>query len=43
MLNDKAIIESAYEKGAKGFLFKNTTLPELQEAIKSVASGEKLF
>ncbi|MBK8448917.1 MAG: response regulator transcription factor [Saprospiraceae bacterium] len=43
MLNDKAIIESAYEKGAKGFLFKNTTLPELQEAIKSVASGENYF
>ena len=43
MLNDKAVIESAYEKGAKGFLFKNTTLPELQEAIKSVASGENYF
>lgn len=43
MLNDKAIIESAYEKGVKGFLFKNTTLPELQEAIKSVASGENYF
>ncbi|MBK8485820.1 MAG: response regulator transcription factor [Saprospiraceae bacterium] len=43
MLNDKAVIESAYEKGAKGFLFKNTTLPELHEAIKSVASGENYF
>jgi DNA-binding NarL/FixJ family response regulator len=40
MLNDRAIIQQAIDKGAKGFLFKNATTIELSEAIRRVAAGE---
>lgn len=43
MLNDKDIIEEAIEKGAKGFLFKNSPAHEFAEAIKKVAAGENYY
>ncbi|MFN8352849.1 MAG: response regulator transcription factor [Spirosomataceae bacterium] len=43
MLNDKAIIEKAVTNGAKGFLFKNTSMTELAQAIQRVAAGDTYF
>ncbi len=43
MLNDKQVIENAVNKGAKGFLFKNSSLNTLSEAIEKVANGETYF
>jgi DNA-binding NarL/FixJ family response regulator len=43
MLNTKDIIQKAVEKGVKGFLFKNTSKYELNEAIRRVAEGETYF
>lgn len=43
MLNTKVIIQKAVEKGVKGFLFKNTSKYELNEAIRRVAEGETYF
>lgn len=43
MLNDRAVIQSAVDKGAKGFLFKNASLAELSDAIRKVAAGETYF
>lgn len=43
MLNSKEIIQKAVAKGAKGFLFKNTSTFELREAIQRVANGETYF
>ncbi|MBK5272285.1 MAG: response regulator transcription factor [Bacteroidia bacterium] len=43
MLNDKDVIQQAIDKGAKGFLFKNSPAHEFGEAIKRVASGENYF
>lgn len=43
MLNDRALIQTAVEKGVNGFLFKNASLDELREAIRRVARGETYF
>jgi DNA-binding NarL/FixJ family response regulator len=43
MLNDKDLIREAIDKGAKGFLFKNSPAHEFAEAIKRVAAGENYF
>lgn len=43
MMNDKDVIEEAIEKGAKGFLFKNSPEYEFAEAIKKVAAGENYY
>lgn len=43
MLNDKDVIQEAIEKGAKGFLFKNSPAHEFAEAIKRVAAGENYY
>ena len=43
MLNNKDVIQEAIEKGAKGFLFKNSPAHEFAEAIKRVAAGENYY
>ncbi|MFN0173924.1 MAG: response regulator [Saprospiraceae bacterium] len=43
MLQNKALIEEAVAEGVSGFLFKNTSLEELSEAIQRVASGDTYF
>jgi len=43
MLQNKALIEEAVAKGVSGFLFKNTSLEELSDAIQRVASGDTYF
>lgn len=43
MVHAKEVIQSAIEKGADGFLFKNTSVEELDEAIRRVMRGEKYF
>lgn len=43
MLNDKDIIQEAIDKGARGFLFKNSPVHELAEALKRVAAGENYY
>lgn len=43
MLNDKDVIRESVEKGAKGFLFKNSPAYEFAEAIKRVAAGENYY
>ena len=43
MLNSKELIQEAIGKGANGFLFKNTSIEELGEAIIKVARGETYF
>ncbi|MBK8555889.1 MAG: response regulator transcription factor [Lewinellaceae bacterium] len=43
MLNSKDIIQSAVDKGANGFLFKNTSPSELSEALHKVTQGENYF
>lgn len=43
MLNDKELVQEAIDKGAKGFLFKNSPAGEFADAIKKVAGGETYF
>ena len=43
MLQSKTLVEEAVAKGVSGFLFKNTSLEELSEAIQRVASGDTYF
>ncbi|MCB0524850.1 MAG: response regulator transcription factor [Saprospiraceae bacterium] len=43
MLQSKELIEEAVEKGVSGFLFKNTSISELSDAIRKVAAGETYF
>lgn len=43
MLNTKELIQKAIEKGAMGFLFKNTNMDELSDAIIKVAKGEHYY
>jgi len=43
MLQSKDLIEEAVKKGVSGFLFKNTSLEELSDAIQRVASGDTYF
>ena len=43
MLQDKSLIEAAVAAGVRGFLFKNTSLEDLSNAIDKVASGEVWF
>lgn len=43
MLQSKELVQDAVAKGVSGFLFKNTSLEELSEAIKRVASGDTYF
>lgn len=43
MIQDKAVIQEAIEKDADGFLFKNTSVETLSEAIRRVMRGEKYF
>ena len=43
MLQSKELIETAVAKGVSGFLFKNTSLEELSEAIRRVAGGDTYF
>jgi DNA-binding NarL/FixJ family response regulator len=43
MLNNKEVIQKSVDKGAKGFLFKNASSSELEDAIKKVAKGESYF
>ena len=42
MSDEKAMVEKAVQVGAAGYLHKNCSLPEMKEAIESVAAG-KLF
>ena len=41
MLQSKELIESAVAKGVSGFLFKNTSLEELSDAIQRVAAVQR--
>lgn len=43
MLQDKSLIEAAVAQGVRGFLFKNTSLEELGDAIQRVAAGDTYF
>jgi two-component system response regulator NreC len=43
MLNDKDVVQEAIDKGAKGFLFKNSPAHEFAEAIKRVAAGDTYY
>lgn len=43
MMQDKELIESAVQKGVSGFLFKNTSIEDLSEAIRRVAAGDTYF
>lgn len=43
MLNERSVIQAALEKDADGFLFKNTSIETLKEAIVKVFKGEKYF
>lgn len=43
MLQSKTLIEEAVAKGVSGFLFKNTSLEELSDAIQRVAGGGTYF
>lgn len=43
MVNDKQMIQDAVAKGAKGFLFKDTTVNSLYEAVRQVQAGKTYF
>jgi len=43
MLNDKDTIQDAVNAGAKAYLFKNTSIQELTEAIQQVLNGGSYF
>ncbi|MBK7871327.1 MAG: response regulator transcription factor [Saprospiraceae bacterium] len=43
MRNEASIVKQSVANGARGFLFKNTSPEELQEAIQKVASGQTYF
>ncbi len=43
MRNEAEIVKQSVANGARGFLFKNTSTAELQEAIQKVASGQTYF
>lgn len=43
MLQSKELVQEAVEKGVSGFLFKNTSLEELSDAIQRVAGGGNYF
>ncbi len=43
MLQSKELVQEAVEKGVSGFLFKNTSLEELSDAIQRVAAGDNYF
>lgn len=43
MLNDRDVIQTAIQRGARGFLFKNASPHDLGEAIRRVAAGEQYF
>lgn len=43
MLQNKELVQAAVAKGVSGFLFKNTSLEELSEAIQRVAKGDNYF
>ncbi|MCB0572598.1 MAG: response regulator transcription factor [Phaeodactylibacter sp.] len=43
MLNDRAVIQRAVDKGAKGYIFKNASLAELSDAISKVVAGGTYF
>ena len=43
MLNDKDVIQEAVDAGAKAYLFKNTSIEELSQAIQQVMNGSTYF
>lgn len=43
MLQSKELVQEAVAKGVSGFLYKNTSLEELSEAIQRVAGGDTYF
>lgn len=43
MLQSKELVQEAVEKGVSGFLFKNTSLEDLSDAIQRVAAGGTYF
>ncbi|MBK7358286.1 MAG: response regulator transcription factor [Saprospiraceae bacterium] len=43
MLNDKDVIQEAVDAGAKAYLFKNTSIEELSQAIQQVMNGSNYF
>jgi DNA-binding NarL/FixJ family response regulator len=43
MLQSKELVQEAVEKGVSGFLFKNTSLEALSDAIQQVAAGGTYF
>lgn len=43
MRNESEVVKQSVASGARGFLFKNTSPEELQEAIQKVASGQTYF
>lgn len=43
MLQSKELVQEAVEKGVSGFLFKNTSIEELGDAIQRVAAGDTYF
>lgn len=43
MLQNKELVQEAVAKGVSGFLFKNTSLEELSDAIQRVAAGDNYF
>mgnify|MGYP000857487492 FL=1 len=43
MLQSKELVQEAVGKGVSGFLFKNTSLDELSDAIRRVAAGDTYF
>lgn len=43
MLQSKELVQEAVDKGVSGFLFKNTSLEDLSDAIQRVAAGGTYF
>jgi DNA-binding NarL/FixJ family response regulator len=43
MLQSKELVQEAVEMGVSGFLFKNASIEELEEAIRKVATGGQYF
>jgi DNA-binding NarL/FixJ family response regulator len=43
MMNEKAVVEECIQLGAKGFINKNCTFQELQEAIFTIQKGEVFY
>lgn len=43
MVQNKELVQEAVAKGVNGFLFKNTSMEELSDALQRVAAGDHYF